>query len=96
MGKIYVGQTALTIQLTTGVDIAGATCKIKYEKPDKSTGFWTAAIVDTTTGVIKYEIVSADDIDQAGTWIVWAYVTFSGGTVCAGEPVAIVVHSEGT
>lgn len=95
MGKIYVGQTALTFQATTGEDITDATCAIKYKKPNGTTGSWDAEIVTALTGVIKYEISEASDLDMAGDWIVWAYITFVDGTVVAGEPATISVYSEG-
>ena len=69
MGDIFVGQTALTLRLTTGENIAGATCKIKYKKPDDTEGEWDADINDAATGVIDYEVDDADDIDDAHTYV---------------------------
>ena len=43
MGKIYQGQTDLTIALSTEKDLSGATSlKIKFKKPDGISGEWTA------------------------------------------------------
>jgi len=96
--KIYVGQTALSIQFDTKIDLTTQTAvKIKYIKPDGTTGDWTAGVVgDPTDGIIGYDIVSNSDLDQAELWQMWAYVTFAGGTVAPGDSVAVWVHTEGT
>ena len=94
MGKIYVNQTALTIELDTNEDITGSTCLIKYRKPSGTEGSWSATITDATNGIIEYE-VSADDIDEAGRWVFWAYVTFSNGTKLPGEAVIEEIYEEG-
>lgn len=88
MAKIYKNQTALTIELTTGVSLSGATAKIKYKKPDGSEDFWDATITDEDNGVIEYAIESENDLDQSGIWVFWAYITFSDNTVAPGEPVS--------
>lgn len=95
MGKFYVGQTALTIERTVGQDVTGATCKIKYKKPNGDTGSWDAEIVTAAIGVIKYEIADASDIDMAGDWTVWAYVTFADGNSAPGETTIITFYNEG-
>jgi len=95
VGKIYVGQTALTIRLTVGQDITGATCLVKYRKPDGTEGQWSASIVTESTGEIGYTMADADQLDQSGLWTFWAYVTFSDGTVAPGEPIEKYVYSQG-
>jgi len=95
MGKIYVGQTALRIQLTTNIDVSSATTNIKYQKPDGTTGQWSAAVLDKDRGIIFYDVVDSTILDQEGEWIVWAHVTFSNGKVAAGEPVTLNIYSEG-
>ena len=97
MGKIYVGQTKLRIQRTCNVDITGATVrKIKYIKPSGTTGELTATELTAATGVIYFDVVSSATLDEAGTWITWAYVTFSDTRVAPGEPVTMKVWVEGT
>jgi len=96
MGKIYVGQTALTITATVKQNIIGATCSIKYKKPNGVTGKFAATIVDATKGVINYIIASSSDIDKAGVWTFWAYVVFSDGRESAGEPATVKIYEEGT
>lgn len=98
MGKIFVGQTKLEIsvyvdqQLNTD-DIAS----IKYKKPDGTEGSFPATVVlpPDPKGHIKYDVQSANDIDQSGKWIFWAYITEVGGDVIAGECSKLTVHEEG-
>jgi len=96
MDKIYKGQTALTIELTVGVDITNATALVKYKKPSKITGSWTATITDTINGVIKYDISNADDIDESGNWTFWADITFATGKWVPGEPIQVYIYKPGT
>jgi len=95
MGKIYVHQTALSVKLTVGVDITGATPVVKYRKPSGATGEWSATIVDAANGVIKYDISSPDDIDETGTWTFWAEVTFATGEWAPGEATEKYVYNPG-
>jgi len=95
MGKIYVGQTALTLTATVDQDVTGGTCLLKYKKPDGTTGSLPATIVTAATGVIEYEILLAKDIDQAGVWTFWGYVTFADTKVAAGESYKLMVYAEG-
>jgi len=95
MSKIYVGQTALRIQLTTGVDVTSAACQIKHLKPDGSLATWSGIILDVDRGVFYYDIQDTTDLDQAGDWILWAHVTFPDGSVAPGEPNSIEVFEEG-
>ncbi len=95
MGKVYEGQTALSITATVGTDITGSTCLIKYLKPDGAEGEFDATIITAATGVIRYTVESENDIDQDGQWTFWGHVTFSDGTVAAGEPYKRYIYKEG-
>ncbi len=92
MGKVYKGQTALTITATVGQDVTSATCLIKYKKPDETLGSFAATIITAVTGVIRYTITSASDIDQAGNWVFWTQVTFSDGTIANGEEYVVTIY----
>ena len=94
MSKIFKNQSSLEIELTTGVNIAGAIPKIKYIKPSGTAGEFAATIVTAATGVIKYDIISTE-LDEAGAWKVWAYVTFSDLRTAPGESVTMNVYNEG-
>lgn len=94
--KVYVGQTALSIQLDTKIDLtSGATFLIKYVKPDATTGSWTAAVIGVATdGIIGYT-ADAGELDAAGDWKVWAHVTFNDATFAPGDPATFTVYTEG-
>jgi hypothetical protein len=95
MGKIYLNQDSLRIQLTTGVDITGATTtKIKYKKPSEATGDWDATVEDVGAGSIYYDLTGTE-LDEVGTWTFWAYVTFADTRSAPGEPVKVTVYTEG-
>lgn len=97
MGKIYKNQTELTIRLDTGVDLsAAATSKIKYKKPSGATGEWTATVYDVTNGIIQKILSLTTDLDQAGAWTFWAYITFTDGYSAPGEPSILDVFEEGS
>jgi len=95
MGRIYKNQTALKIVATVGQNITGATIKqIKYKKPDGTIGAFTAVSSNDSRGVLEYTVSSADDIDQAGMWKLWGYVTFSDGKSAPGEAYQVRVYEE--
>jgi hypothetical protein len=95
MGKIYVGQTALKIEVETGTDLTTATEQvIKFKKPTDAVGFFVASVVDAKGGIIEYDVASATDLDVAGIWTFWAYITF-GSSVVPGEPVQVEIFNEG-
>ena len=98
MGKIYVGQSALTFKLETGLDAAfaltAATVKrIYYKKPVSSTiGYWDASITETTK--LKYDVVDETIIDESGKWVLWAYCVFPTG-IAIGEAVQQDIYDVG-
>jgi len=96
MGKIYLNQSSLRLKLVTGVDITGASVtQIKYKKPDgETTGTFTATVEDAGAGSIYYDFAD-DELDQAGNWLFWAFITFSDGRSAPGEPVRVTVYEEG-
>jgi hypothetical protein len=95
MGKIYQGQTDLTIALSTKKDLTGATSlKIKFKKPDGISGEWTATTPNAVEGIIEYE-VDSNDVDTVGKWTVWAKIIDVGGLISIGEPTTFQVHKEG-
>ena len=92
MGKIYVGQTALTIELATGVSLSGSSVYVRYKKPNGDTGQWDATITGDT--IVKYS-AQVDDIDQAGEWTFWSKVVFGDSTWAPGEPIKETIYEEG-
>ena len=96
MGKIYKGQTKLSISVSVGQDITGATAtNIKYKKPSGNFGYFEATVIDSTKGIIKYNIQSSSDLDEVGTWSFWAYIVFASGDYACGEAKQQEVSREG-
>jgi hypothetical protein len=95
MRKIYKGQTALRIVLRTFTDLEGvAGAEVRYKKPDGVCGSFPAGVSGGGEGVIFHECLEGD-IDMAGWWSFWAFVTFADGRSAAGEPGRVFVWEEG-
>jgi len=91
MGKIYVGQSALTLKLDTEVDLATATDpRIYYLKPSGTTGYWTGTVTETTK--IQYDVADTLQLDETGLWKFWSYALFAT-RVIYGEPTEKFVSS---
>ena len=74
---IFLGDIGTEINIDVGEDISAQTeLAVLYEKPDGTTGQWTGTI--SGTEIVQYTTVE-DDIDQAGTWRLQAYIKLSGG-----------------
>ena len=98
MSKIYVNQTALRINTSVNEDITGASVKIKYKKPDNTTGEWIGVIDKPSSGGFYYDATSTEgvyDIDMKGKWTLWAEVTFANGNIALGEPTSMQVYLAG-
>lgn len=96
MGKAYDTQTVLKFIANTHTDITGASArKIKYKKPDGTTGEWVAAEEgDPLEGKISYEVVAA--LGAFDCWIFWAWIEFTEGKSAPGEARKIMIYEEGT
>ena len=71
--ETFVGDS-VSITLDTGIDLTGWTqILIKYEKPDKTTGFWTPIISGTES--MRFN-TDTSILDQRGTWKLQAFVAF--------------------
>jgi hypothetical protein len=93
MGKIYVGQSALTFKLDTEIDLSSASdTRIYYKKPSGSTGYWDATTTETTK--LKYEVEDTSKLDEAGVWAFWGYAEIAG-KIIYGEPKEKYVFSPG-
>ena len=88
-GKTFIGDQ-IAILLDTGIDLSGATLKIKYRKPDGSSGEWTATIGDSTN-IMKYE-TRESDLDVKGLWRIQAYAEF-GTQGCHGAFAYLYVET---
>lgn len=98
MGKIYVGQTALTIDIETCADLSSASSvKIKFVRPDLSTGELTniISITNLKKGEISWQPVDATVLNQKGVWKFWVFVVFDSGRQLSGEPYFVEIYNEG-
>ena len=68
MWRIFKGQTALRITLTTFIDLEGIeNAVIRYRKPSGANGEFAAAVGDPVKGIIFHECIEGD-IDVYGWW----------------------------
>jgi hypothetical protein len=95
MQMIFKGQSALRITLKTFTDLEGClSAAIKYRKPDGSAGRFVAGVGDAAKGVIFHECIEGE-INLAGWWSLWAFITFADGRTAAGETTRVFVWNEG-
>jgi hypothetical protein len=95
MGRVYAGQSALRISLKTYTDLEGiVSAAIRYRRPDGVLGSFPAGVSDSGKGVIFHECIEGE-LDLAGWWAFWAFVTFADERVAAGETAKVFVWEEG-
>jgi hypothetical protein len=95
MSRIHKGQSALRLTVKTFTDLEGIiSAVIKYRKPDGVCGEFDAGVGDTAKGVIFHECID-HEIDLAGWWAFWAFITFADGRTAAGETAKVFVWQEG-
>ena len=98
MGKIYIGQSDLTLFCQTDKDLTEIEIDeavIAFRKPNGESGSFPATVADATTGTLKYDVASSTDIDVVGQWTAWAKITDAQGLVSIGQPYLFKVHKEG-
>lgn len=98
MKRVFVGQTAIRIELQMQVDITGCLeKKIKYKKPKDDTVYeWEATISNNTAGHIYYEVLLDTELDVAGKWRFWGFITFADGRSANSDPQAYEIYNVGT
>ena len=70
--SVFVGDIGIQLKLDAGIDISDqTTLKIRYRKPDKTTGLWAATVSATNYAV--YTTVSGD-LDVSGVWSLQIYI----------------------
>jgi hypothetical protein len=95
MNRIFKGQSALRIIMKTFTDLEGIIAAIiKYRKPDGSAGELSAGVSDMAKGVIFHECIEGE-LDMAGWWVFWAFITFADGRTAAGEAAKVYIWYEG-
>jgi hypothetical protein len=95
MSRIFKGQSALRITLKTFTDLEGIlSAVIKYRKPNGLAGEFGAGVGDEAKGIIFHECIEGE-LDMAGWWALWAFITFADGRTAAGEAARVFVWEEG-
>lgn len=69
---VFVGDIGTEIILDCGADLTSVTnCSIKVITPNKKARTWSATVTGTSTIT---HVVQAGDLDQAGVWVLQAYI----------------------
>lgn len=90
MAKIYEGAIGLVISADAGEPLVGATDRtIEMQSPLGLKKSFPATINGNT---LEYTTLSADDLDEAGDWLVQPEYTLSGWT-SRGETALMKVHA---
>jgi len=97
MGKIYVGQSNLTLYIETGSNLLNASSVIieGTDPSGNSINTINGTIEDSTKGIISF-IVYSTTFSIAGTYILWTKANYVGGTLAYGEPFHLNVYAVGT
>jgi hypothetical protein len=97
MGKIYKTQPIEVVISWISSDAPPdvvASCKIKYVKPDGTSGFWTG-VYDPVNRTISYTGAVNSSYGIRGTWTFWPYVTLIDGRNYPGEAITYFIYEEG-
>ena len=87
--KFYVGDDPLIRIDCVNSLIGAANPKILYQKPDGTTGSWTAEIVNDR--YLEYQTID-EDIELEGLWLLHSSVTF-GGKEKVGNLTSVRIHA---
>ena len=96
MGTIFDKQTFLRIVLTYTADVTDDidSVKIKYRKPDGTTGEW-AAVHDTVNKAVYYDFEKGKPLDLSGRWYFWIYAVMKDERILIGEATHELIKREG-
>jgi hypothetical protein len=83
MVHIYKGSVGVDITINTKADFTNAaSCEILVKLPDETMVSWTPSdITVSTTNTVVYYTTDADDLEQAGTYILQLKVYQSDGDI---------------
>jgi hypothetical protein len=96
MGKIYAGQSDLTIKLETGKNLVGiSNASIIAKNPLGILKTFNATVMDVEKGTIQYAVTSINDINAVGNWTFWAKVINPQGGISIGEATVVRVYKQG-
>lgn len=97
MGKVYTTQSKLVLYVNLGTNLLEASSvRIAGTNPSgvAISPMKTATIEDATKGLVSYQVLETD-FTVAGTWTLWTYVSYVGGTWAYGEPFPFNVYTAG-
>jgi len=78
------------ISLITNIVLTGLTTKIKFRRPDGTTGSWDA-VIDGTDNTKMYHDTDINDLNVPGYWHLQAFVE-AAGVRSHGKVVELKVH----
>jgi hypothetical protein len=77
LSKIYKADVGRKFRLDSETDISAASvARLKYTKPDATTGYWDGSIEDSR--YVFYITQLATDLDQVGKWRIQMYLEING------------------
>ena len=96
MGKIYIGQTDLTINIKTNKNLTGATAiKLKVQDPNGVESELDVNIVDAINGMVKFVVLNSNTFTKVGRYTFWLKTTDAQGKISIGEPDCIHMYKQG-
>jgi hypothetical protein len=97
MGKIYKGQTDLTIEVTVNFDLTDFTSALLIFKSSK--GIEKIAndtvVIDPIKGVLKFTPLDDTFFNVSGEWKCWAKCVNADGLISFGEPSNFFLYEQG-
>ncbi|MDA3851204.1 MAG: hypothetical protein PF447_08000 [Spirochaetaceae bacterium] len=85
MGRIYKGQSALRIRISTESDLSQTAGQmICYLSPGGIEGQFPAVIEEELKGILFYDLQQGD-LEESGWWIFWVEVNYQDGRKGIGE-----------
>ena len=97
MGKVYKGQTDLTIEVTVNFDLTdfnSAVLIFKSPKGIEKTANDTV-VIDQIKGVLKFTPIDGTFFNESGSWKCWAKCVNSQGLISIGESAQFIIYEEG-
>lgn len=88
-----VGDTSPTLEGDVNASLVGASVQVHIRKPSGEQLSGAATVTDEVNGVWEY-VWPADALDEPGTWLCEAQVTFVGGAIQTFGPTTFRVQPQ--
>jgi len=97
MGKLYKGQTDLTIEVKVDTDLTGFTyAKLVFKSPSGIEKIATSTTIkNTTLGILEFIANDASFFNETGQWRCWARCINEQGLISIGETDFFIICKEG-